>query len=353
MTAEARQKLEGLEFLRGLASLAVCWFHLTRFHYHTPDQRLFALVRQTGDYGWLGVEVFFVISGFVIPYSLYRARYRIRDFFRYLARRIVRLDPPYLAAIAIILVLAYVGSLKSGRPVEVEGEPIESVRVLLHLGYLNIFFTRYKWLNPTFWTLAIEMQYYVLMGLVFPLVVSRNQAVRLATIGVMAATSVLAAGASGTLFPTAAPFSPFIPGLLCLFLLGILTFQFRVGLIRVAEYLPAMLVVAATSIVTLGLAPSLTGLGTVAVILAYPERPSIISGFFAKISYSLYLLHWSIGHHTLSVVGMKYLKAESDGARIFVLLVSLAVSLASAWFLYMLVERPAQRWSKRFRYGGH
>jgi peptidoglycan/LPS O-acetylase OafA/YrhL len=347
--AEARERLEGLDFLRGLASLAVCWFHLTRFHYNSPDQRGFAVVRQTGDYGWLGVEVFFVISGFVIPYSLYRARYRIRDFFTYLARRIVRLDPPYLAAIAVILVLAYVSGLKSGRPVVIEVYPVGWARVLLHLGYLNIFTsdTRYAWLNPSFWTLAIEMQFYLLMGLVFPLVVARRPAVRLAAIGVMAASSVLSVP---TLFPTEQPWAPFIPGLLCLFLLGILTFQFRVGLIRVAEYLPALFVVGVTSVVTLGYAPTFTGLGAVAVILAYPARRSVISGFFAKISYSLYLLHWPIGHYTLSVVGMKYLRAESDAARISVLLLSLAVCLVSAYLLYILVERPAQRWSKRFRY---
>jgi peptidoglycan/LPS O-acetylase OafA/YrhL len=347
--AEVHQRVEGLDFLRGLASLAVCWFHLTRFHYNVPDQRVYQLVRQTGAYGWLGVEVFFVISGFVIPYSLYRARYRIRDYFTYLARRIVRLDPPYLAAIGVILVLACVASLKSGRPVEVEGEPVGFARVFLHLGYLNIF-TRFAWLNPGFWTLAIEMQYYLLMGLVFPLVVSRRRTVRLAAIGVMAASNVLSVP---TLFPTAQPWGPFIPSLLCLFLFGILTFQFRVGLIRIVEYLPAMLVVAATSVATLGRASSLTALGTVAVILAYPGQPSVIWRFFARISYSLYLLHWPIGYYTLSVVGMKYLKAESDAARTFVLLISLAACLISAYLLCIAVERPAQHWSKRFRYGAH
>jgi peptidoglycan/LPS O-acetylase OafA/YrhL len=345
--ADSSQRVEGLEFLRGLASLAVCWFHLTRFHYNVPDQRVYHLVRQTGDYGWLGVEAFFVISGFVIPYSLYRARYRIRDFFTYLARRIVRLDPPYFAAIALILLLALVSSLHSGRPAMIEEQPIGWTRVLLHLGYLNMF-TSYPWLNPGFWTLAIEMQYYLLMGLVFPLVVARNQAVRLTTIGMMAAISVMSAA---TLFPTARPESPFIPAFLCLFLLGILTFQFRVRLIGIAEYLPAMIVVVATTVVTVGRAPGLTGLGAVAVILLYPGQPSVVSRFFAQISYSLYLLHWPIGHYTLSVIGMKYLKAESDAARTFVLLVALAVCLASAYLLSLLVERPAQNWSKRFRYG--
>jgi peptidoglycan/LPS O-acetylase OafA/YrhL len=119
------------------------------------------------------------------------------------------------------------------------------------------------------------------------------------------------------------------------------------------DFLPALFVVGVTSVVTLGYAPGLTGLGAVAVILAYPAQSSVISGFFAKISYSLYLLHWPIGHYTVSVVGMKYLKAESDAARIFVLLLSLATCLVSAYLLYILAERPAQHWSKRFRYGSH
>ncbi len=55
----------------------------------------------SGKYGYLGVDIFFVISGFVIPWSLYRTRYAIRDYPRFLLKRNVRLYPPYLASIAI------------------------------------------------------------------------------------------------------------------------------------------------------------------------------------------------------------------------------------------------------------
>ena len=114
--------------------------------------------------------------------------------------------------------------------------------------------------------------------------------------------------------------------------------------------MPLLVLTGVTSVATLGLAPSLAGLVAVAVILANPRR-SIVSEFFAGISYSLYLLHWPVAHYTLSVVGMKYLKAESDVARILVFFFTLAVCLTSAYVLYVLVERPAQRWSTRFRYG--
>jgi len=164
----------------------------------------------------------------------------------------------------------------------------------------------------------------------------------------MAAISVLT---TATMFPTAPPSTPFIPGLLALFLLGVLTFQFRAGLVGVVEYGLALVVVSVTSFATVGRAPSLAALAAVAVISIDPAQRSTVLTFFARISYSLYLLHWPVGHYALSVIGMKYVRAESDAARIFVLVVSLAICIASAYVLSVVVERPAQRWARRFRYG--
>src|SRR5947209_12608451 len=81
--------------LRGFAALAVCWFHFT--FGQTPG------LKWTGQYGWLGVHTFFVISGFIIPYSLYQYRYSIRDYLRFVGKRLARLHPPYLASIAVVI----------------------------------------------------------------------------------------------------------------------------------------------------------------------------------------------------------------------------------------------------------
>src|SRR6266496_2565885 len=64
-----KERVEIVHCLRGLAAVAVCWFHFTG---HS-----LGLLKQSGVYGWLGVEVFFVISGFILPYALYSSGYRM------------------------------------------------------------------------------------------------------------------------------------------------------------------------------------------------------------------------------------------------------------------------------------
>src|SRR5215471_12732327 len=128
-----------VDTLRGLASLAVCWFHLTNGN---PTFLANGILKSSGAYGWLGVEVFFVISGFVIPYSLYKGRYRISDIGRFICKRIIRLDPPYLVTIVLIIILAFVSAHLPGY----RGGPFQigAIQLILHLGYLNVFFG-YPW----------------------------------------------------------------------------------------------------------------------------------------------------------------------------------------------------------------
>src|SRR5260370_24791289 len=83
-----------VEALRGIAALSVTWFHMTNTY--SLDW-----VRYSGFYGWLGVEMFFVISGFIIPYSLHRSHYKLAYFPRFLLRRLLRLAPPSLTSTAV------------------------------------------------------------------------------------------------------------------------------------------------------------------------------------------------------------------------------------------------------------
>lgn len=90
--------------IRGLAALSVAWFHLT----NTWGD----WVQETGRFGWLGVEAFFVVSGFIIPYSIKCSYpgYTLRDYPGFLARRMIRLEPPYIISILMVVGLTFLAA---------------------------------------------------------------------------------------------------------------------------------------------------------------------------------------------------------------------------------------------------
>src|SRR5579862_7379467 len=101
------QRLHTVHTLRGLAALGVVWYH---FAYLSGLKTWLGL---TGKYGNLGVPVLFVISGFILPYSLWQGHYRLSDFGRFVAKRVIRLDPPYLVAIILAVIVGYATGVSS------------------------------------------------------------------------------------------------------------------------------------------------------------------------------------------------------------------------------------------------
>lgn len=327
-SAETTNRLGIVDAMRGLASIMVAWFHFTQ-----GSALLSAgLLKSSGHYGWLGVEIFFVISGFILPWSLHRAGYRLRDYGMFLARRMVRLDPPYITAIALTLLLGYLSSITPGY----RGGPfsVSWLQVLSHLGFLNAFFG-YPWLSPVFWTLAIEFQYYLLVGLLLPLIVSRSASIR---------TCV-------SLAFLAAPFvfhsDRFMPRYACLFLLGISTFQFKAGITTRAAFLLTTLTACFGLFLTDGrIVASVASVA--ALVIAFVSLESRPLSLLGTLSYSLYLLHGPLGGRVMNA-GVRL--PHTLPLQCLVLGAAVTVSLASAYAFYVLIERPAHRWARALQFG--
>jgi peptidoglycan/LPS O-acetylase OafA/YrhL len=66
------------------------------------------------------------------------------------------------------------------------------------------------------------------------------------------------------------------------------------------------------------------------------------------ISYSLYLIHLPLGKKVIPLLA-RYI--EGDGLRLLVLVLLFGFTLLLAYGFYLLIERPAMRWSKYFKYG--
>ncbi|WP_331300939.1 acyltransferase [Methylobacterium oryzae] len=152
-------QLIGLDAARFLAAMLVMTFHLGAYAWQAPLStagRAFDAAAAYPDlfawtwFGWIGVELFFVISGFVIAYSAEHATART-----FLRSRLLRLVP----AVWICATLTVLVSLAIGR--------MGSVRHVLR-AYLDcaLFVPVEPWLDGVYWTLGVEIAFY---GLVFAL----------------------------------------------------------------------------------------------------------------------------------------------------------------------------------------
>ena len=330
------EKIETIQSLRGIASLAVTWFHLTERADYTP-------LNSSGMYGGHGVEVFFVISGFIIPYALHRSSYRLRDFRTFFLKRLIRLEPPYLISILIVLAL-YLSTII---PPWLRGEPHEAfvvngIGLALHLGYLNGYFG-YDWLNPVYWTLAVESQYYLLIGLLFPLLASNRLWLRVVTFVTLGSMSLVSTS------------KPYIGNFIFLFLMGILSWQLRAGLVNRWAYLAVLIVLILCSCLKPPIASTVAGMIAVAVLLVGDSVSFLKSRILlvlGDISYSLYLIHFSIGIHFINLYKSKVAAggALSPMREVLMILLALAVSLLSSYIFYKLVEQPARKFASAITY---
>jgi peptidoglycan/LPS O-acetylase OafA/YrhL len=179
MTTNTR--LAYLDGLRGVAILLVVLFHAyIRWPTVVPFGDEFQHVPFL-QYGWVGVQLFFMISGFVILLSLERSK-NIADF---MLRRWLRLFPAML--IATLLVCA-TSPLLTDRPAGAT-DPMNSVPGLLFIepGWLNFALgTHFRALEGPFWSLFVEVKFYLIFGSLYVLFGARRAVLLLFALFVVA-----------------------------------------------------------------------------------------------------------------------------------------------------------------------
>jgi peptidoglycan/LPS O-acetylase OafA/YrhL len=170
----------GLDGLRGLAILLVipCNANIVTPVMHGP----FAFLTLLIDRGWVGVQLFFVISGFLITDQLYVSRHASNYFRGFYARRLLRIVPLFLVAVVLALLLLRL----------LPGRGQVGVRSPMWVLWFGLFFI--NWIEPLghgfpglpqFWSLAVEEQFYLIWPGVVRAFASRLLAVT-ATIVVLA-----------------------------------------------------------------------------------------------------------------------------------------------------------------------
>ncbi len=364
----ARQEVRSLTGLRGLAAFFVVLYHFTRFDNVVVGPALSG--SQFLSHGYLSVDLFFVLSGFIMALTYYdmfsdvdglggqRTRAAIPIF---LGHRIARIYPLYIVMTLIMAAIHYAPFTHS--------DPIPGINTVL---VANLFLVQ-SWdmarsmVSPA-WSISTEWAAYLLFPLLLAVYVSGSR--RLAWAAGLLAAAVCLWIATTTQYGTPhtersglldfwRPTS-LAPLLRCLveFCFGLLTFRFyrtasTAWMNRFAAISPLVLagMVGAclwpdTDLVWLALVPLLIlGLaqdrGMVAGVLAW--RP--VHGL-GVLSYSIYLVHPMLTK-AVKVAGEALEARDVPYAPAIAVTVGCALVVVCAYAAYRIVERPGRRMLRR------
>ena len=341
----ASGRLRFLDGLRAVAALAVLFHHL----YYSSDfdkdfsRALPVWFAAFAEYCARGVQVFFVLSGFVIAYSLRDLRVDRRTAVNFALRRQIRLDPPYWICLAVAVIdLAIVARV----------HPDISPAPTLGTFLLNFFYLPAVSHAPVYlsvaWTLCLEVQFY----LVFILILWAAQA-RLPKVTPVAVIVLLGLGSLAFRSRLTNDDYPWFFGSFYLFAAGVLVCW--VTLRRAPAWLLGIYVLAMLAIGVAGQQQTIIAGFTVAVLIHLAATGGHLDdwltgrffAYFGRISYSLYLVHLPI----LTRVYRAGLRVTGLGfwAGVLWLTLGLLLSIAAAHLLNRYVEEPAKRLSSRLK----
>jgi peptidoglycan/LPS O-acetylase OafA/YrhL len=323
------RRLHELDSLRGIAAVCVLLFHLS---YHTDRAHQWPFQVSWGHYG---VELFFVISGFVILMTLERSA-TPGDF---VVSRVSRLFPAYWCAVLVtsaILILA------------VPQESPSAAAIAGNLTMLQPLF-RTPYLDGSYWTLTVELVFYFLMGLWF---LRRSAGAPDIEVYALAWLALAAPFRAWLLYKHIE-----LPGYLAtplllyygqFFIVGLCLYRIHTGSFKrlTVGVLIAACCMSLFGGVSASLSPApipyflitcgVTGL----VFLALRVRPAILRHptlvFFGLISYPLYLIHQRVGSVSLAAAHQAGWPAWLSIPAVLCLLVGIA------YLIHAFVEAPAR-----------
>ncbi len=145
-----KREMPGLDALRGLAILSVLFFHGLNFFLvqGLPAHSLAARVSGFFSFGWLGVYLFFVLSGFLITGILLDSKVRPHYWRNFYVRRVLRILPIFVLVLLIVKVFFHATWLY----VAVCLAYMANLVVYMHMAGFNY---------GVLWSLAVEEQFYL------------------------------------------------------------------------------------------------------------------------------------------------------------------------------------------------
>ncbi len=327
MSEQSTSRLQELDALRGIAAVIVMLFHYT-----VQYQELFGQPNAPIHFpmGRFGVQLFFVISGFVIFLTLTRSS----SLWDFVANRLSRLYPPYWASIALTF---FVMSM-----IPLPGLNVTGSEALINLTMIQ-YWLQTPAVDGVYWTLAVELSFYCFVSGLH-LVGLLKQVEKWVFVWLTLIFLVRWADLHGVhispMIRTAAMLEHghfFFAGVL-FYLMKTEGFTLTRWLLLLACIVAAWFVRDVSHALALGVA-SLLFLAFITGRLRWIVVAPLV--FLGDISYPLYLLHQNIGYAIISRMEKAGLTSEAW------LIVPVIVALLLAIGVNRLVEKPARETLRR------
>ncbi len=325
MRRDAPETFGLIHSLRGIAATWVLLFHASEGgHIDQLKAALPVWSRGFFDLGDNGVAIFFVLSGYVIAHSLKNRDITLSFLGKFALRRSVRLDPPLWASIAFVIAFA-------GLSAVVKTEPWTAPdvgQVVANATYTQIFF-KYDLINPVYWTLCYEVQFYLALCLWLMLAKRATW---------FAYFSMLAVAIAFGSRMIVSPIDGLFVSLWHCFFLGVLAYWAHDHKTALLGFLLVWIILALSRPDTFTCFCMLTAAG-----LLLARKIGFMSHglswrvptFLGTISYSLYLTHNPITGASF------YLLAKVGLPQWASLIITLVVCVAAAFVFWLLIERPS------------
>ena len=386
-STDASEGLSGrfafLDALRGLGALGIACYHVHRYRpLEIPaDSLLPNMVQFVVRHGWISVQVFWVIAGFVAAYSLRKTAIGPASFGNFTLRRVLRLGIPYWVTIlAVVAINALTKPLLYRPDQPLIDDPVSWTRLAGNLAFLQDI-RHLGNISAGTWFVCVDLQF----GLLF--------AVMLGAAQLLSRPASPSAGGTNAFVLTLI----FVPlGLVSLFALNLnpnvydswAIYYFHMPLLGVLAWwalegrVPRFVFWAYAAVMAVAVAvrwhdailhwqetarQSSSGLPkydkaleltvalTAGVVIYLVGRRGHLGDWLTarplqhlgRISYSLYLIHYATSWIVVSL-GCYWTRSDAEAAVLWMIL-SVFVSIAAAHLFYRYVEAPSLRLVKQLQ----
>jgi peptidoglycan/LPS O-acetylase OafA/YrhL len=152
---DQNRNLKLIQVLRAIASVLVVFYHATENFREKLGQNFLG---GFFEFGGSGVDIFFVLSGFIITYTSFRGLGQADKLTHFIRRRVVRIYPIYWVVIMIFLAAQFL--LPSFYRSGYQASTFELISTFLLL-------PGHQMLNGVSWTLSFELFFYILFAIAF------------------------------------------------------------------------------------------------------------------------------------------------------------------------------------------